>query len=138
MDKFKNGVTTYLTFAGKAEEAANYYCTLFRNTKIDTIVHYEDDTVGNKGEVFMGAINIDGTEIFIMDLPQTHIVPFSFATSLMYTCTSIEEYDKILLGLEAGGMLMMKDEDMNFQGTYLKRCCWVTDKFGLTWQLIVY
>ena len=113
-------ITTFLWFDDKAEEAANFYVSLFKNSKIETISRYGDAGPGPKGTVMVVTFQLEGQQFTALNGgPQFTFTP---AISLLVNCETQEEVDELWEKLSAGGR---KD-----------RCGWLQDKYGLSWQII--
>ena len=113
-------ITPFLWFDGKAEEAANFYVSVFKNAKIVSVTHYGEAGPAPKGTVMTVAFELDGQKFVALNGgPQ---FTFSPATSFVVNCETQAEVDAFWERLSAGGKT---------QG-----CGWLTDKFGLTWQII--
>ena len=113
-------ITTFLWFDDKAEEAANFYVSIFKNSKIETISRYGDAGPGPKGSVMIVTFQLDGQEFTALN-GGPHFT-FTPAISLLVNCETQEEVDELWEKLSAGGR---KD-----------RCGWLQDKYGLSWQII--
>src|SRR5262249_32363175 len=113
-------ITPFLWFDGKAEEAVNFYVSIFKNSKIVRLARCGDAGPGPKGSVMSATFQLDGQEFFALNGgPQFSFTP---AISFFVNCETQEEVDELWEKLSAGG----KKE----------QCGWVTDKFGLSWQII--
>ncbi len=115
------GVRPFLAFKGRAEEALNLYVSVIPNSRVTSMMKSEEDGPIAKGKVFHATFELDGREYAAMDGGDT----FSFAEgfSLFVTCDSQEEVDRIWGKLtENGGR----------PGP----CGWLTDPFGVSWQVI--
>ena len=113
-------IVTFLWFNDQAEEAANYYISLFKNSKIKSVRRYGDAGPGPKGTVMSVTFELEGQEFYALNGgPHFQFTP---AISLFVNCETQEEVDELWDKLSAGGR---KD-----------RCGGLTDKFGLTWQII--
>src|ERR1051326_2993241 len=113
-------ITTFLWFDTQAEEAANFYVSLFKNSKILSVSRYGEAGPGPKGSVMSCTFQLEGQEF--MALNGGPHFKFTPAISLFVKCTSQAEVDELWEKLSAGGK---KDH-----------CGWLTDKFGLSWQII--
>ncbi len=113
-------ITTFLWFDDKAEEAANFYVSLFKDSKIGTVKRYGDAGPGPKGSVMIVTFTLEGQEFTALN-GGSHF-SFTPAISLLVNCESQAEVDELWEKLSAGGR---KD-----------RCGWLTDKYGLSWQII--
>src|SRR5579864_1354262 len=113
-------ITTFLWFDDKAEEAANFYVSLFKNSKIGNVHRYGHAGPGPKGSVMMVNFELEGQQF--MALNGGPHFKFTPAISLFVNCETPEEVDELWEKLSAGGR---KD-----------RCGWLQDKYGLSWQII--
>ena len=113
-------ITPFLWFDGQAEEAMNFYVSIFKNSKVGRVSRYGDAGPGPKGSVMSATFELDGQEFFALNGgPQFKFTP---AISLFVNCETQEEVDELWEKLSAGGR---KD-----------RCGWLQDKYGLSWQII--
>ncbi len=113
-------ITPFLWFDGKAEEAMNFYSSIFKNSKIGRITRYGDAVPGPKGAVMSGTFQLDGQEFMALNGgPQ---FKFTEAISFFVNCETQEEVDELWEKLSAGGQK--------------SRCGWLKDKYGLSWQII--
>jgi len=113
-----------LWFDNQAEEAARFYTSIFKDSKIGTITRYGDSAAAAagrpKGSVMTVTFKLDGQEF--MALNGGPIFKFSEAISLMVNCETQEEIDHFWTKLSEGGE----------EGP----CGWLKDKFGLSWQIV--
>lgn len=109
--------------SGKAEEATDFYLSVFKNAKRGTLVHYEEDTeVQKKGEVMFTDLTLEGQWLAAMDGGSVHDFGFNEAVSLMINCKDQEEIDYYW------GKLSAVPE--------AEQCGWLKDKYGVSWQVI--
>ena len=113
-------IVTFLWFNDQAEEAAHYYVSLFKNSKIKSVRRFGDAGPGPKGTIMTLTFELEGQEFYALN-GGPHFQPTP-AISLFVNCETQEEVDELWDKLSEGGR---KD-----------RCGWLTDKFGLTWQII--
>jgi len=113
-------ITPFLWFDSQAEEAATFYTSLFRNSKITGINRYGEAGPGPEGAVMMVNFVLDGQSF--MALNGGPVFKFTPAISLFVNCETQEEVDELWEKLSAGGER--------------SRCGWLTDKYGVTWQII--
>jgi predicted 3-demethylubiquinone-9 3-methyltransferase (glyoxalase superfamily) len=107
-------IVTFLWFDGKAEEAANFYVSIFKNSKIVRVMP------GPQGTAMGVTFQLEGQEFFALNGgPQFKFTP---AISLFVNCETQQEVDDLWKKLLAGGR-----ED---------QCGWLQDKYGLSWQII--
>ncbi|HYG84461.1 MAG TPA: VOC family protein [Verrucomicrobiae bacterium] len=131
-------MTTYITFvndkAGKAEEAVKFYVSVFKNSKLDSLLHYkEGEYGGDKGMVKFAQFTLNGQEFFASENNEQHVWNASPAVSIFVECDSVEEIDELYEKLSEGGDLMLPLDDYGFSEKY----AWFNDKYGTSWQLNV-
>jgi predicted 3-demethylubiquinone-9 3-methyltransferase (glyoxalase superfamily) len=107
---------------GKAEEAMNFYTTLFDNSAIINIHRYSGVPGEPDGNVVHGVFSLNGQEYMAMESNQAHNFTFTPATSFVVPCQTQEEVDRLWFKLSEGGR-----ED---------RCGWLADRYGLSWQIV--
>ena len=113
-------ITPFLWFDGKAEEAMNYYVSVFKKSKILSITRYGEEGPGPKGTVMTAAFELNEQEFTALNGgPQ---FTFSPAISFVVNCETQQEVDELWEKLSEGG------EKQN--------CGWLKDKYGLSWQVI--
>jgi predicted 3-demethylubiquinone-9 3-methyltransferase (glyoxalase superfamily) len=113
-------ITPYLWFDDKAEEAMNFYVSIFKNSKITNVSRYGEEGPGPKGKVMAATFQLDGQEFMALNGgPQ---FTFTEAVSFLVNCETQQEVDKLWATLSEGGE----------EG----RCGWLKDKYGLSWQII--
>ena len=113
-------ITTFLWFDGNAEEAANHYISIFKNSKVLNVARYGDAGPGPKGAVMTVTFQLEGQEFIALNGgPQ---FKFTEAISLLVNCDTQKEVDELWSKLSAGG-----EES---------QCGWLKDKFGLSWQVV--
>ncbi len=116
----KQKITPFLWFNDQAEEAMNFYTSIFKNSRVGSISRYGDGAPGPKGKVMTGAFELNGQEFMVLNGgPQ---FKFTEAISLFVNCESQEEVDYFWEKLSEGGVK--------------SRCGWLKDKFGLSWQIV--
>ena len=120
MQKVTQKISTCLWFDGQAEEAAKFYVSVFRNSKIKQITHYGDTGPGPKGSVMTVAFELDGREFLALNAGPAF--KFNHAISLMVNCETQAEIDEMWGKLSAGGAT--------------EQCGWLRDKYGLSWQIV--
>jgi predicted 3-demethylubiquinone-9 3-methyltransferase (glyoxalase superfamily) len=113
-------ITTFLTYDGQAEEAMNLYTSVFPNSSITSTRYYGDAGPGEPGSLMTGTFELDGQEF--MALNGGPSFTFSQGFSLFVSCETQEEVDQLWEKLSEGGE----------KG----QCGWLTDKFGVSWQII--
>ena len=113
-------IKPFLWFDHQAEEAANFYVSIFPNSTIDSVNHYGDGMPLPKGTVMTVAFRLDGQEFVALN-GGPHFT-FSPAVSFVVTCDTQEDLDHYW--------------DRLLQGGEVQRCGWLKDKYGLSWQVV--
>jgi predicted 3-demethylubiquinone-9 3-methyltransferase (glyoxalase superfamily) len=113
-------ITPFLWFDGNAEDAMNFYVSIFKNSKVGSVSRYGDAGPGPKGGVMSATFQLEGQEFMALNGGPHY--KFTPAISLFVNCETQAEVDELWERLSAGGR---KD-----------RCGWLQDKFGLSWQII--
>lgn len=113
-------ITPCLWFNGRAEEAIDFYTEIFKNSKMLKLSRYGKDMHMPEGEVLVATFVLDGQEIMILNGgPYQKLTP---AFSLSVNCEDQAEVDYFWDKLVVGGQEM--------------QCAWLTDKFGVSWQIV--
>ena len=113
-------ITPFLWFDGKAEEAMNFYVSIFKNSKIVSVTRYGEAGPGPKGTVMTAKFELDGQEFVALNGgPQ---FTFTEAISFVVNCATQQEVDEFWEKLSEGGEK--------------SRCGWLKDKYGLSWQVV--
>jgi predicted 3-demethylubiquinone-9 3-methyltransferase (glyoxalase superfamily) len=113
-------ITPFLWFDGRAEEAANFYVSIFKNSKLGTVNRYGDHGPGPTGAVMIATFQLDGQEFIALNGgPQFQFTP---AISFVVNCETQEEVDHFWEKLSEGGKTL--------------QCGWLQDKFGVSWQIV--
>jgi len=113
-------ITPFLWFDGKAEEAMNFYVSVFKNSKIVRIARYGEGGPGTRGTVMTGTFLIEGQEFIALNGgPQ---FTFSPAISFLVNCGTQQEVDELWEKLSEGGEK--------------QRCGWLKDQYGVSWQIV--
>lgn len=119
-------ITPFLWFDHQAEEAANFYASIFKGSKIGNISRYDDASAKvsgqPKGSAMTVAFELAGQEFVALN--GGPIFRFTEAVSFVVNCDSQEEIDYYWEKLAAGG-----DEKS-------QQCGWLKDRFGLSWQIV--
>jgi len=113
-------ITTFLWFENQAEEAANFYCSIFKNSKITGMSRSGDEGPGPKGSPLVVTFELNGQEF--MALNGGPEFKFTEAISLLVHCENQEEVDHYWNKLSEGGQEI--------------QCGWLKDRYGLCWQIV--
>ena len=113
-------ITPFLWFDDKAEEAMNFYTSVFKNSKRGKVTRYGETGPGPKGQVMIATFQLFGQEFTALNGGPKF--KFTEAISFVVNCESQEEVDGYWDKLSEGGEK--------------SRCGWLKDKFGLSWQIV--
>jgi predicted 3-demethylubiquinone-9 3-methyltransferase (glyoxalase superfamily) len=113
-------ITPFLWFDNQAEEAAKFYTSIFKNSKLGSVARYGETGPGPKGTVMTAEFELDGQKFVALN--GGPIFKFTEAISLVVNCETQEEVDYYWDKLSAGGQEV--------------QCGWVKDKYGLSWQIV--
>ncbi len=113
-------ITTYLWFNDNAEEAVNFYVSLFDDSKIINVVRHREGGPGPAGQAFFITFQLNGQQFYALN--GGPMFKFTEAMSLYVNCQTQDEIDTLWEKLTAEG----KES----------RCGWLKDKYGLSWQII--
>ena len=113
-------ITPFLWFDKEAEEAMNFYVSIFKNSKVKGVTHYGEAGPGPAGTVMTASFELDGQEFVALN-GGPHF-KFTEAVSFVVNCETQAEVDEFWEKLSAGGKTV--------------QCGWLKDKFGLSWQIV--
>lgn len=113
-------ITPFLWFNDNAEEAINFYISLFKDSKITNISRYGESSPLPAGTIMTASFQLDGQEFTALN--GGPYFKFNEAVSFVVDCETQEEVDYFWNNLSAGGE----------EG----QCGWLKDKFGLSWQIV--
>jgi predicted 3-demethylubiquinone-9 3-methyltransferase (glyoxalase superfamily) len=113
-------ITPFLWFDDKAEEAVNFYCSLFKKSSIESVNRYGEVGPGEPGSVMTVSFQLNGQDFIALNGGPHY--SFTPAISFMVTCDTQAEVDELWEKLSEGGE----------KGP----CGWLKDKYGLSWQIV--
>lgn len=113
-------ITPFLWFDNNAEEAVNFYTSVFKNSSVDTIARYTEAGPGPKGSVMVIAYTLNGQKYTALNGGPHY--KFTQAVSFVVNCENQEEVDDYWNKLVEGGEPI--------------ECGWLKDKFGFYWQIV--
>ncbi len=117
-------ITPFLWFDNQAEEAANFYVSLFKNSKVTTVSRYSEAAAKAsgrpKGSAMTVKFSLDGQEFLALN--GGPLFKFTEAISFLVNCGTQDEIDELWAKLTSGGQE--------------SQCGWLKDKFGLSWQIV--
>jgi len=113
-------IVPFLWFDGKAEEAMNFYVSIFKNSKIVSVTRYGKAGPGPHGTVMSAEFQLEGQNFYALN--GGPVFTFTPAISLFVNCETQREVDELWDKLSEGGEI--------------QQCGWLQDKYGLSWQII--
>jgi predicted 3-demethylubiquinone-9 3-methyltransferase (glyoxalase superfamily) len=113
-------IIPFLWFDNNAEEATNFYTSIFKNSKVKNVRRYGEAGPGKPGSLMTATFELEGQEFYALNGgPHFKFTP---AISFFVNCETQEEIDELWEKLLAGGQA--------------QQCGWLTDKYGVTWQIV--
>ena len=117
---------------GKAEEAINFYVSLFPKSEVKKIVKWKaDEPGGTEGLVKQASFTLAGQEYMASENQMDHKFSFTPAISIYVNCESEEELQQLFEKLSDGGEVMMPVDNYGFS----EKFGWTADKYGVSWPL---
>ena len=113
-------ITPFLWFNDQAEEATNFYVSIFKNSQVVRVTRNGEGGPGPKGSVMSTTFQLDGQEFYALN--GGPMFTFTPAISFFIHCETQAEIDEFWEKLSAGGTQ--------------ERCGWLKDKFGVSWQVV--
>ncbi|MDF2457325.1 MAG: 3-demethylubiquinone-9 3-methyltransferase [Cytophagaceae bacterium] len=113
-------ITPFLWFNDNAEEAMNFYTSVFKDSKIVDVRRWGKGAPGPEGSVMTGTFEIEGQQFYVLN--GGPLFKFTEAISLFVNCSTQEEVDFLWEKLTEKGEP--------------SRCGWLKDQFGLSWQIV--
>ncbi len=113
-------ITPFLWFDNNAEEAVNFYTSIFKNSKIESVSRYGDNGPAPQGTMMTATFQLEGQQF--MALNGGPYFAFSPAISFFVDCKTQDELDELWDKLSEGGAV--------------EQCGWLKDKFGVSWQIV--
>jgi predicted 3-demethylubiquinone-9 3-methyltransferase (glyoxalase superfamily) len=113
-------IDPFLWFDNQAEEAANFYVSLFKNSKMLNVARYGEAGPGPKGTAMSVTFELAGQKFIALN--GGPLFTFTEAVSFLINCETQQEVDELWQKLSAGGKT--------------SKCGWVKDRYGLSWQVI--
>lgn len=124
-------VATFLMFEGAAEEAMNFYVSVFEGAKVHSIERWATGEPGPEGGFKRASFQLASHELIAFDSPAKHAFSFTPSVSLFVECATEAELDSAYAKLAEGGKALMPLGNYGFS----KKFGWVNDRFGVSWQL---
>ena len=113
-------ITPFLWFDDKAEEAMNFYTSIFDDSQIVSVTQYGEAGPAAKGTAMSATFRLNGQEFIALNGGPRFT--FTEAISLFVTCETQQEVDELWEKLSEGGET--------------QQCGWLKDKYGLSWQIV--
>lgn len=113
-------IMPFLWFDNQAEEAARFYTSIFKNSKINSVNRMEDVPEGPASNVVVVSFELDGVEFMAMNADPEFL--FTHAISFYVNCDTQDEVDYFWSRLTEGGQE--------------EQCGWLRDKYGVSWQIV--
>lgn len=113
-------ITPFLWFDNQAMDAANFYLSVFPNSRITEVSHYPEGSPGNAGQVMTVDVELDGNSFTLFN--GGPLYKFTYATSFYIHCSTQEQIDYFWEKLSENGQKI--------------DCGWLMDKFGVPWQIV--
>jgi len=124
-------VSTHLMFEGDAEEAINFYVSIFGNSKIIEVEKYQAEEQGAEGTIKQASFTLAGQKFICIDSPISHEFSFTPSMSIFVDCSSEMVLQEAFDQLSANGKIWMPLDNYGFNAKF----AWVSDRFGVSWQL---
>lgn len=116
---------------GHAEKAMDFYVSLFEDGEVQEVTRWQKGEQGAEGSIKLARFRAAGQSVLASDSPVKHAFDFTPSWSFFVDCASDEEQRRLFAELSDGGKVLMPLDDYGFS----KRFAWVTDRFGVSWQL---
>lgn len=127
--KFK--VTPFLMFEGKSEDAMNFYASIFPGARIVEIERYGEEEPNREGTVKRALFRLGSQDVYVIDSLPVHDFTFTPAFSFFVDLEDESELRQIATRLSDRGQTLMPLDDYAFSRLFT----WISDKFGVSWQL---
>ena len=128
----KAQLSTFLTFQNNdAEEAMNFYVSLFENSKITDIRRHTDEGPAKAGSILMATFELNGSQFACSDSYIKHEWNFTPGVSNWVDCKSVKELEHLFAKLSENGKVMMPIGSYGWSEQF----AFVEDRFGVSWQL---
>jgi len=125
-------IIPFLTFQkNDAEQAMNFYISLFPNSRIIEIKRWGKEGPGQEGAVMHATFELNGLKFMCSDSPPVHNWDFTPAIANYVECTDEAEIERLYSKLMEGGQVAMPLDNYGFS----QKFAWVVDQFGVSWQL---
>ncbi len=130
-DDGRAAIRTFLMFDGTAEDALNFYTSLFPDSDVVSIDRYGEGEHGTEGTVKSAVFALNGQSFIFIDSPARSEVSFTPAMAIFVDCGSEAEIETLFKKLSEDGQILMPLNTYPFS----QRFGWVADRYGVYWQL---
>lgn len=124
-------ITPFLMFSGNAEEAMQFYVSLFDRSEVCSIQRYGPNESGTEGSVMHATFALNGQQFMCIDSNVRHGFTFTPALSLSVICNTDAEIAHLFARLSERGQVLMPLDAYSFS----EKFAWVSDRYGVSWQL---
>ncbi len=124
-------ITPQLMFEGVAEEAMDFYVSLFPGSQIKQVDRYGPGEPGAEGTVKRAVFTVAGQDFACIDSSLKHAFTFTPSLSLFVDCETEAELERVFAQFSAGGTVLMPLGNYGFSTKF----GWVNDRYGVSWQL---
>jgi len=124
-------VLPFLMFQGDGSAALDFYISVFPDARIEEMERYGPGEAGPQGTIKHARFTIGGQSVLCTDSFVKHAFSFTPSFSFFVQCDSAEEVQRLSKVLKEGGSEMMPAADYGFSTLF----AWVSDRFGVSWQL---
>lgn len=124
--------STFLMFDGQAEQAMNFYVSLFPGSEVQSLERYGAGEPGREGSVKVARFVLGGRHAMsCIDSPVKHAFTFTPSVSIFVDCEDEAELERVFAEISSGGQILMPLGNYGFS----TRFGWLNDRFGVSWQL---
>jgi predicted 3-demethylubiquinone-9 3-methyltransferase (glyoxalase superfamily) len=127
----KLSVLPFLMFQGDCQAALDFYCSIFPDAQVNAMERYGSDGPGPEGSIKRAHFLIGGQSVLCTDSFVKHAFSFTPSFSFFVECQSEEQIRSFGDALKEGGAVLMPPSSYGFSTLF----AWVTDRFGVSWQL---
>ena len=124
-------VAAFLMFEGAAEEAMNFYVSLFPGSGIKEVIRYGPGPEGREGSFQRAEFTLAGYRLLCFNSPVKHEFKFTPSISLFVDFSDEQEFEDTIQQLSTGGQFLMTPDNYGFS----RRFAWLNDRWGVSWQL---
>lgn len=124
-------VLPFLMFQGDGSDALDFYASVFPDATVDHVERYGSDEHAPEGSIKRARLTIGNQSVLCTDSPIKHAFSFTPSFSFFVECESAEEVQRLSEALQQGGAELMPVGSYGFSALF----AWVSDRFGVSWQL---